>query len=340
MTMLRHAARLLAKGVGLAAGTFALLSAVVFLVPEGNDYGLATVMKHERLARDVPRKIVFIGGSNLAFGMDSGMVEKQTGLPVVNMGMNGYFGVRFMLEEAKPKLKAGDIAVLSFEYDNFYKSVDGTSSDLLIVVKSRPKSFEFLTWGQRLGLVETMPFVAQQKVLRLVREGGRRIRDAVGGGGGHEPYIESIETLAGFEEHGDLRSHWGVEWKKEREPGIDITKTPRDNEVVGLLQAFATEMKARGVTVVVSYTPLLRSFYELHKGGLEALHGTLVAAPPLLVPSPPSEFVFDERLFFDTVYHLTKEGTPLRARKVARDLERVLKNGHAPAEARRSETPP
>src|SRR5688500_9034323 len=89
MTMYRHAARLIAKGIGLVAGTFALIAGVVFLVPEGNDYGLATVLKHDRLARDVPRKIVFIGGSNLAFGMDSGMVEKATGLPVVNMGMNG-----------------------------------------------------------------------------------------------------------------------------------------------------------------------------------------------------------------------------------------------------------
>jgi hypothetical protein len=245
-----------------------------------------------------------------------------------------------LLEEAKPNLKTGDVVVLSFEYDNFYKSVDGTSSDLLIVVKSRPENFGFLTWRQRLGLVETMPFVAQQKTLRLVREGGRRLRDALGGDANREPYIETIETLAGFEEHGDLRSHWGVEWKKEREPGIDITKTPRDSQVVGLLQSFASEMKGRGITVVVSYTPLLRSFYELHKAGLDALHQALLASPPLLVPSPPSEFVFDERLFFDTVYHLTNEGTPLRARKVAKDLELVLQNANAPAEARRTERQP
>jgi hypothetical protein len=41
----------------------------------------------------------------------------------------------------------------------------------------------------------------------------------------------------------------------------------------------------------------------------------------LIVPSPPADFVYEESQFFDTVYHLNREGRALRTEKVIRDLE-------------------
>src|SRR5690606_19069199 len=107
----------------LFLATFATIVLIVLLIPEQNDYSRGTELKHNRLAQIDTRKIVLIGGSNLSFGVDSPMIQKATGCPVVNMGMNGYFGVRYMLEEVKAHINPSDIVVLSFEYDNLYKSV-------------------------------------------------------------------------------------------------------------------------------------------------------------------------------------------------------------------------
>lgn len=312
-----------AKGVALVVGTLAFVTTFMVLVPDGNDYAQVTARKHAWLAADQARKIVFVGGSNLAYGLDSQLVEQATGLRTVNMGMNGYLGVRFMLEEVKPDLREGDVVVLSFEYDSFVKSVDGTGSDLLMVSKARPGNLRFLTWSQRLEVLLALPFAAQQKLLRVVREGGRSVRGVADEE--DELDLDSIETLGGFNSHGDLTKHLGITWPRPREQGLDLTELPLDPELVPLLRDFAKEMQARGVAVKMSYGPVLVDFYAKHQAAVDRLHEALSAAAPVELLGKPSDFVLPEPLFFDTVFHLTAEGRAQRTAKVVEQLGPYLK---------------
>src|SRR5690606_26128837 len=151
-------------------------------------------------------RVVLVGGSNLAFGIDSKAIEAAVGCPVVNMGMNGYFGVRFMLEEVAPRLRAGDVVVLAFEWDNYFKSVDGTSSNLLVVSKANPRAFAALTWPQRWDIaVNGVPYAARQKALRLVGDGLSTLDTVVRGDrddDDEDNFIHRFETLAGFNPEG------------------------------------------------------------------------------------------------------------------------------------------
>ena len=54
---------------------------------EGN-YQAATQDKVRLLKQTKGPKIVLIGNSNLAFGIDSAQIEQAFGMPVVNMGVN------------------------------------------------------------------------------------------------------------------------------------------------------------------------------------------------------------------------------------------------------------
>jgi hypothetical protein len=319
--------RLLAKGIVLLLGAMATVAAVGTLIPEVNDYALANLKKHERLAADVPKKIVFVGGSNLAFGLDSAAIEKATNTRVVNMGMDGFFGLRYMLEEVKPSLKRSDTVVVSLEYDAFYKSVDGTPSELFMVVKANPRAFGYLTWNQRARMAQSVPYVAQQKVLRMLREGLDVVRRGSGEGGSRgaaqERVADSVGTLAGFNEQGDLTSHLGIKWTFERGAELNISQLPIDMEVVRMLQDFTKQMNAREISVFISYTPAAQSYYDRHKATLTELHAILTRAAPVVVPRPPADFVFREEWFFDTVFHLTAEGRPVRTQKVIDDLQQL-----------------
>jgi hypothetical protein len=314
--MLRDVLRLCAKGLALLAGAAVVLIGFVVYVPDGNDYALATGPKNDRLHMTVPKKIVLVGGSNIAYGLDSAKIHQATGAHVVNMGMNGYLGVRFMLEEVKASLKSPDLVVIALEYDSFYKSVDGTGSDLLMISKNHPSSLSHLSWSQRLEVLKAVPYVGQQKMLRLVRERVQRRKVKL---------IDKVETASGFNEYGDLTTHLDVVWPFEREDGIDLTKTPMDGQVIGLLQAFAKEMQARNVTVIMSYTSADSGYYGRHKASIDNLHRLLTQSPPLIVPSPPTDFVYPEPLFFDTVYHLNAKGRALRTEKLISDIRRYSK---------------
>lgn len=317
----RSAALLALKGVALLAGAFATALAIALLVPEANDYNEAARIQHRALVAPEGAKIVLVGGSNLAFGIDSAMIEEATGCPVANMGMSGTMGVRFMIDHVAPHLRAGDIAVLAFEYDSFFKSVEGTPSAHVVVTKAAPALMPYYTWRQRLEMLKAVPFVAQQKILRLIGQAYDGIVDPASLTPG---LIHSIETVAGVTPNGDLVSHLDVVWPYDLEDGYDATNLPLDTEIVPLLQSFAAEMNARGVRVVMSYTPVMRDYYERHRASLDRIHDLVESAPPLVAPRPPRDYVFERDQMFDTVYHLNAEGRELRTRRLIGDLERLF----------------
>lgn len=319
---LRDALRLGAKALSVALICAAFVVAIFWFIPEGNDYAEATVLKHERLDAIEGPKIVLVGGSNLAFGIDSRLMQNEIGCPVVNMGMNGYFGVRYMLEEVRPALRSGDTVVIALEYDSFFKPADGTASNLLLIVKANPRAFAYLSSRQQRAVLGAMPYVAQEKLLRLIRGVAFGLRDSLSSDEDEPATLEEmtmeIETLGGFNAEGDLISHLGVDWPYEREQGIDPA-TPVDPEIVDLLATFSADMEARGVRVMVSYTPLLRSFYDQHQAGIDNVHRLLTQAG-LTVPSAPADYVYDESFFFDTVFHVNAEGRVLRSERLAADI--------------------
>jgi hypothetical protein len=306
----------------LLLAAYATTVAISFGIPDDTDYAKASILKHDKLASDKGKKIVLVGGSNLSYGVDSTVLKEATHCPVVNMGMNGYFGVRYMLEEVKPDLHEGDIVVIAWEYDSFYKSVDGTSTDLLMVTKTNPAAFRFLSTDQVLGVLGSYPYVAQQKLLRVGRDAMDGITQLLGG----EPrnndtaWVEAVEGYASFTPDGDLSGHIGRTWDEEVSEGLDMSALPMDENVLPLMEAFVKEMNARGVKVMVSWSPLADTFYEKHKAAVEQLSAQMMAIPEFRIVRPAHDYVFPISQHFDTVFHLNAEGRPIRSRMLADDI--------------------
>jgi hypothetical protein len=310
----------------LAAVTIALMLTIVVLIPDENDYAKSTLLKHERLASLTGRKVVLVGGSNLSFGMESDIIERETACPTVNMGMNGYFGARYMLNEVKPDLRSGDIVVLAFEWDNYGKSVDGTGKDLLAIVKTNPSALAYLTPHQMGAAALETPYIAQVKILRVMRQSIQAIRSILIDTEPQEKsVINEVESFKSFDFQGDLNGHDGVVWDWEFDQGIDLTTTGLDLEIISLIKDFVRDMRERDVTVIVSYTPTMRQYYELQSGPINEAHRLLTSGPNAVeAPRPPDDFVFDSSYFFDTVYHLKTTSRVERSQMVADDIHTVL----------------
>ena len=329
-TVARFGPAIFAAQVGaLLAAVFATAVAFTYIVKDGNDYADASVLKHKLLTVDAPKKIVIVGGSNIAYGIDSDVIKEKTGCPVINMGMNGYFGVTFMLDEVKPYLHSGDIVVIAWEYDNYVKSVDGTARDLLMVTKANPDAFEYLTMGQAINVVGSYPYAAQQKALRLFEEtisGARSVAAALVGRAEVEELDENavlgeVESFKSFDTNtGDLDGHAGLDWPFDFESSLDLVNLPIDDKVLPMMADFVTEMNAKGVRVMISWTAFADYAYAEHKDRIEEINALMEANPVFLIPRPAREFVFDPKYHFDTVYHLNAEGRAIRSPMVADDI--------------------
>jgi len=319
---LRDTLRLGAKALSVVIVCAVATFAVYWFEPEGGTYQQVVSRKHERLDSIEGTKIVLVGGSNLAFGADTLLLQERTSCPVMNMGMNGYFGVRYMLEEVRPSLNAGDTVVVALEYDSFFKSVEGTPSNLLLVVKEHREAYNYLTWEQRLALLGAMPYVAQQKILRLIRGVAFSARDAILGPDqdppGEADLLANIETAEGFNAQGDLVSHLGVDWPLAITQGTPAD-APLDPEIIPLLRRYQDEMAAQGVRVMISYTPLEASFYARYQAGIDGIEQAMRDAG-LNVVSSARDYVYDESFFFDTVFHLDAEGRAMRSERLAADI--------------------
>ena len=316
--------RVLGGAALLLLAAYATAAAIFLAVPESNDYSLGSGLKHDRLESLDSPKIVLVGGSNLAFGIDSAMIQEATGCPVVNMGMNGYFGIRFMQSEVRPSIREGDIVVQAFELDNFFKSVDGTATNLMVVAKWNPRVWNYLTPRQQLAILERVPYAAQFKILRISREAVDVLRVMLTGpdeGSYGRDLVTSIESFEGFNQYGDLESHLGVPWTEEREQGIvSADASGIETQAIDLLQEFSVEMEARGAHVLTSYTPVLQDFYVEHEALLTELHRQIAGRAGIHAPSSISRFVFPSEDFFDTVYHLDAEGRAMRTQRLIEDL--------------------
>ena len=315
--------RLFLQGSTLLLLAIATVVAFVWLVPELNDYHLASNLKHARLERLKSPKIVLAGGSNLAFGIDSQMLEKGTGLQVVNMGMDGYLGVQYLLAEVERDLKPNDLVVVAPEHDSYIIPPEGATESQLAIVKANPAAFKYLTPQQQRALVRGVFLVAQAKVRRLLTDAAQTLQAKLLGKESAWQMAEHIGRFEGFNAYGDFTSHLDVDFPLPPAFGLDLGSKSHA-PVTELLLDFNRRMRARNVRVLFSYPPLAQPYYDKYRASVDAIHTALIADPTVNAPTPPSEFVYPEDWFFDTVYHLARHGTEERTRRLLQDIQHTL----------------
>ena len=142
----------------------------LFLIPNkriANNSLYANIDKHNRLDSLPSPKIVFVGGSNLAYGLNSKRVEDSLQMSVVNMGLHAGFGLKFILNEVKPYINKGDIVVLSPEYHHFYSAnmLNGEKVLVALLFEVDRKNMKYITFSQ---LIHLIPLTMQYAVSKLM----------------------------------------------------------------------------------------------------------------------------------------------------------------------------
>jgi len=286
---------------------------LLFVPPDHEDY-LAVVGRKVDLIESVPApRIVFVGGSNLAFGLDSAKVEAELGRRVVNMGMGFNMGLRFMLDLVEPRLGSGDLVVLVPEYNLFYGLLDGDER-LIDVLELYPDGYQYIhSKRQMLNLFENLPEHARFKLTRVLQTMGRPAPD------------DCVYCPRAFNEYGDNVAHLGL-------PPKDVAKleflrnTSRgvDHEAIAVVNGFAKKAEQRGARVVMLFPCVPRPHFDQRRGAIDALDAALRKDLDVPLLSTPEDYVFPIERFYDWVYHLDREGRQERTAKVIEQIRPVV----------------
>ncbi|MDA1277491.1 MAG: hypothetical protein O2960_26115 [Verrucomicrobia bacterium] len=303
--------------LALQTAVFALLLVSYDRSTESN-YLAAAFEKHALLNRTPAPRVILVGGSNLAFGIDSERLGDALGIDAVNMGLAAGFGIDFMLNEIEPELKRGDVVVLSLEYDRF--SGGYNPLNLRQIVEYRPESVFYLEpnqWNR----------VLLRGGLSIVGGIGRRalgLGSALNSGQSDSPAY----ARSGFNRWGDLTSHHGMKATFAGNPlGSDETLRPDwipGETLMRKLRTFAENCQRKGVQFVYSCPPQPPNILSFEKETITLIIERLLTVPNLILLDRPENHVYPDALFFDTGYHLTHEGAKLRTLKLIEALRKVI----------------
>ncbi|MGN8071715.1 hypothetical protein [Mucilaginibacter sp. 22184] len=273
----------------------AIVMLVSPLVRAHNDYVAATIDKENRLHSLPSPKIIFVGGSNLAFGINSNTISKKFNYPVVNMSLHGGLGLSYMLNEALDGVKKSDIVLLSTEY-----YLDKPELKLLTqLMDANPNAKKYIT----LKPEELIPFYIsdlQRCITSSVKVIGKQFSDNI--------YIRN-----GFTVEGDLVSHLN----KKNVPLVP----PRLREIdytddLQLINTFIETAESKGATVYYLFPTYQQSTFTLNKKAVNDFATLFHKKLKCPILNTPDTFVYNDSLYFNSEYHLNKQGREIRTQKL------------------------
>ncbi len=273
--------------------------------------------KCARLCHTEGKRLIFVGGSGIAFAIDSALAEEQfPGYQAVNMGLYADLGMKIPLDMVSDHLHAGDIVILAPEQamDTLSLHVGASSAwqafdghwELLLHVRR-----------QDLGtLLAALPGFSRKKWSYFIS--------------GDLPRGEGIYRRASFNHYGDIESdladanHMPSLYDPDL-PVLYATSTA-DEAFLRYLSGFYKKAARKGAEVYYAFCPVNRlALLDGDKTGQkpEDFYSYLEEKLPFPLLGNPNQSVLDEAWFFDTNFHLNQAGRTLYTRQLIRDLKAV-----------------
>lgn len=270
--------------------------------------------KCQRLEEAEGPRIVLVGGSSLAFGVDSALLERSLpGYQVVNFGLYAGLGTAVMLDLSRDSIRPGDIVLVIPEQqaltlstdcggEYLWQGVDGAFGLLSRVEPDR--------WGQLAG---QFPAFAAGKLAYVLQ--------------GTPPQPSGVYARASFNAYGDLVSPDCADnlLPLGYDPNTPIsfqTSLPT-SAFLQALNDYTEALTQRGATVYYHFCPMNALAVEegVDVDGYAAFLREQLDCPLL---GDPGDCLLEAGWFYDTNFHLNSSGKTVFTRQLVRDLKAAL----------------
>lgn len=288
----------LALFLGLNGLLFGAQVLSLLRLPAGNGFMAALVDKRAAAASAPTPRVLILGGSNAAFGIDSAMVEEQLGRATVNLSLHAGMGLELILASAQDRIVAGDLVILTPEYqllaEPYHMSTEAFEALRVAPELANHDGLISNLWDQ--GQFGGIGFIIRRQTSEWLGYAAQP----------EPPYLRS-----GFNTKGDLiLSEMS---QKSPIPAVPVRLDRATLESsIAKLNAFADACRARGATVAFSYPAYARPSYLANQPVLNELCQQLERHLSMPVIHSPDAVVFDAGEFFDTEYHLLPAAKSLR----------------------------
>jgi len=251
-----------------------------------------------------------VGGSNLAFGLDSHRIQDSLRLPVINYGLHAGIGLKYMIDDITIYARKGDILVFAPEYSQFYTIMYGESLTLAgVMAASHWKKLHLLNVRQSINVLCGLPQHIGSKLLPSKQ-------------------TEKSYLASNFNKYGDEVRHW----KLNPQPHIESNAIKGDfNPEFG--NYFVSQVrKLQQKCQVFLIPPVYRaSSFKLNREKVKRIASFLQNAQcPFL--TPPERHVLPDSCAYDTDYHMNQSGVNIYTSRIIEELKQVMRSSFANSE--------
>ncbi|MBO4283815.1 MAG: leucine-rich repeat protein [Clostridia bacterium] len=277
-----------------------------------NDYTAAIVDKYDRLNSVEGKKIVFVGGSSLPFGLRCDLVEKELpGYSAVDFGLYASLGTVVMMDLSLSGISEGDLVILAPETDPQLYSDYFAPRLLRAAIGNRTDLLDSLSPGRRW---ET----AQVYYPALFD----RIRHR------NDPLVpeDELYSRASFDEYGDMAV---TRRRNQMADGYDMSKTVTlsnlmDQTFFDEVNAYAKKVRAKGATLLFWFPPINGDAVGFTDREAEKFDKQLADKLDCPLLGSVKDTVYDAAYFYDSNYHLNDAGATLHTATTLLKLKEYL----------------
>lgn len=271
--------------------------------------------KFNRLKDTDQKKIVIVGGSSVAFGINSELLAEYTGYEVVNFGLYASLGTKIMLDLSKVNINEGDIVIIAPELDSqtlsMYFNAETTwqalDCDLSMLAYIDSENYGAL-WGQLPEYLSTVMdlFVKGEKISPT-----------------------GVYRQDSFNEYGDIvypREYNTMTGGYDPTQTISLTADIFDEEFLAYLNEYIAWVEKQGATAYYTFCPVNEA--ALHADTTEEsirdFYRYVAENINCAVISDPASSILEQNYFYDSNFHLNDAGVTVRTAALIEDLYRAM----------------
>lgn len=291
----------------IKAGIIGLLPFIILfigylVVPvRKNDYERAYITKINRLENLEKRKLIFVGGSNLAFGLDSERIQDSLNIDVINYGLSVQLGLKFMIDDVSLYINDGDILVIAPEWQHYYSFMYGKEEYLSMIFRlGYVKKIRLLNMRQYSTVLLNIPAYLKRNIL-------------------HQTINDKTYLASNFNEYGDEEKHWSLknDYKSNPQPITDKFDTTFGKYFIDKLN----ELQTKCTVIMIPPATCNVAMKKWAKQVNEVENYLKRNGHPFIID--PDSCSFGEKYMYDSDYHLNKKGVDIRTSLVIDALKKV-----------------
>ena len=272
-------------------------------------YGVLKPM-YDRLKEAEGKRIILVGGSAMAFGLNVSFLEAELeGYTVCPFGLYGTIGTKAMLELARPYIREGDIVILSPEISELPLSLYFSSQELWKAAES-DLSMVFSSGDVGAMLGSFPAYLAD------------RIAYAQSG----SPNAQGVYSAASFDENCQMiypREYNIMPALHDSDEPVTFDPALLDEEFLDYLNAYYQYCAGQGAALYYNFCPVNRMAIS-GDADIEGYYQKLLTELDFPVLGDPDNYILDAEWFYDSNFHVNTAGSLVYTAQLTEDIKSVI----------------